>query len=174
MFAPSQNSGCQVVVTFADSVEIYFARRLVSERLGGVELPAGIERPEMGPVATGLGEVFHYIVTSETRDLTELRTIQDWVIKPALRMVEGVAEINSWGGFEKQYQVRIDPNRLIKFGLSYDEVIEAVEANNLNAGGGSISTSGAMQLVQGIGRVTNLDQIGDIVIKAEDGVPIHA
>ncbi len=163
----------QVVVTFEDRVEIYFARRLVSERLGTVELPAGIERPEMGPVATGLGEVFHYIVTSDTRDLTELRTIQDWVIKPALRTVPGVAEINSWGGFEKQYQVRIDPTRLIKFGLSYDEVIEAIESNNLNAGGGSVAASGAMQLVQGIGRVTNLDQIGDIVIKAKDGVPVH-
>lgn len=163
----------QVVVTFEDGVEIYFARRLVSERLGSVELPTGIDRPEMGPVATGLGEVFHYIVTSDTRDLTELRTIQDWVIKPALRTVPGVAETNSWGGFEKQYQVRIDPTRLIKFGLSYDEVVEAIEANNLNAGGGSVSASGAMQLVQGIGRVTNLDQVGDIVIKAKDGVPVH-
>jgi cobalt-zinc-cadmium resistance protein CzcA len=163
----------QVVVTFEDGVEIYFARRLVSERLGTVELSAGIDRPEMGPVATGLGEVFHYVLTSETRNLTELRTIQDWVIKPALRTVPGVAEINSWGGFEKQYQARIDPTRLIKFGLSYDEVIEAIEANNLNAGGGSVSASGAMQLVQGIGRVTNLDQIGDIVIKAKDGVPVH-
>ncbi|MEK7731158.1 MAG: efflux RND transporter permease subunit, partial [Planctomycetota bacterium] len=163
----------QVVVTFEDGVEIYFARRLVGERLGTVELPTGIERPEMGPVATGLGEVFHYIVTSETRDLTELRTIQDWVIKPALRTVSGVAEINSWGGFEKQYQARIDPTRLIKFGLSFDEVIEAIEANNLNAGGGSVSAGGAMQLVQGIGRVANLDQIGDIVIKAKDGVPVH-
>ncbi|MFH1108256.1 MAG: CusA/CzcA family heavy metal efflux RND transporter [Planctomycetota bacterium] len=163
----------QVVVNFEDRVETYFARRLVSERLGTVELPSGIARPEMGPVATGLGEVFHYIVTSETRDLTELRTIQDWAIKPALRTVPGVAEINSWGGLEKQYQVRIDPTRLIKFGLSYDQVIEAVESNNLNAGGGNVSASGGMQLVQGIGRVANLDQIGDIVIKAKDGVPVH-
>lgn len=98
----------------------------------------------MGLVATGLGEVFHYIVTSDARDLTELRTIQDWVIKPAMRTVPGVAEINSWSGIEKQYQVRIDPTRLIKFGLSYDEVIEAVESNNLTAGGGSVAASGAM------------------------------
>ncbi len=163
----------QVVVTFRDGVDIYFARRLVSERLGTVQLPSGIDRPEMGPVATGLGEVFHYIVTSESRDLTELRTIQDWVIKPAFRTVPGVAEINSWGGYEKQYQARIDPNRLIKYGLSYDEVIEALEKNNLNAGGGTIATGGAMQLVQGIGRVSDIDQIGDIVIKAKDGIPIY-
>jgi cobalt-zinc-cadmium resistance protein CzcA len=127
----------------------------------------------MGPVATGLGEVFHYIVTSPTRDLTELRTIQDWVIKPALRTVPGVAEVNSWGGYEKQYQVRVDPDRLIKYGLSYEEVLAAVEANNLNAGGGNLSSGGNMLLVQGIGRVVNLDQIGNIVIKAKDGVPIH-
>ncbi|MBI4582102.1 MAG: efflux RND transporter permease subunit [Planctomycetes bacterium] len=163
----------QVVVTFQDGTDIYFARRLVGERLGTVELPPGIARPEMGPVATGLGEVFHYIVTSPTRDLTELRTLQDWVIKPALRTVPGVAEVNSWGGCEKQYQVRVDPDRLIKYGLSYDEVLQAVEANNLNAGGGNLSSGGNMLLVQGIGRVVNTDQIGNIVIKAKDGVPIH-
>lgn len=163
----------QVVVTFQDETDIYFARRLVGERLGTVELPPSIARPEMGPVATGLGEVFHYVVTSPKRDLTELRTIQDWVIKPALRTVPGVAEVNSWGGYEKQYQVRVDPDRLIKYGLSYEEVLAAVEANNLNAGGGNLSSGGNMLLVQGIGRVVSLDQIGNIVIKAKDGVPIH-
>ncbi len=163
----------QVVVTFEDDIEIYFARRLIGERLATVELPVGIAPPEMGPVATGLGEVFHYIVHSDQRDLTELRTIQDWVIRPVLRTVAGVAEINSWGGYEKQYQVRVSPNRLIKYGLSYDQVVEALERNNLNAGGGSIAFGGAMQLVQGLGRVSNLDQIGDVVVKAEDGVPIH-
>jgi len=163
----------QVVVTFSDDIDIYFARRLIGERLSTVELPTGIAAPEMGPVATGLGEIFHYVVYSDSRSLTELRTIQDWTIKPVLRAVPGVAEINSWGGYEKQYQVRIDPNRLIKYGLSYDEVVEALERNNLNAGGGSIASGGAMQLVQGIGRVATLDQIGDIVIKAKDGVPIH-
>ncbi len=163
----------QVVVTFEDDIDIYFARRLIGERLATVELPGGIALPEMGPVATGLGEVFHYIIWSNTRDLTELRTIQDWTIKPVLRAVPGVAEINSWGGHEKQYQVRVDPNRLIKYGLSYDEVMEALETNNLNAGGGSIAAGGAMQLVQGLGRVSTIDQIGDIVIKAVDGVPVH-
>lgn len=163
----------QVVVTFNDDIDIYFARRLIGERLATVELPTGIGAPEMGPVATGLGEIFHYVVHSDSRSLTELRTIQDWTIKPVLRAVPGVAEINSWGGYEKQYQVRIDPNRLIKYGLSYDEVVDALERNNLNAGGGSIASGGAMQLVQGLGRVATLDQIGDIVVKAKDGVPIH-
>jgi heavy metal efflux system protein len=163
----------QVVVVFQDGTDIWNARRFVSERLAGVELPPGIHRPEMGPVATGLGEVFHYIVESDSKDLTHARTVHDWVIKPALLTVPGVAEVNSWGGYEKQYQVRIDPNRLIKHGVSFDEVIAAVEQNNLNAGGGSISAAGASLLVQGIGQVTSVEQIGNIVVKAKDGVPIH-
>jgi len=110
----------QVVVTFDDGTDIYFARQLINERLTTVELPAGLERPKMGPVATGLGEVFHYVVTSRANDLTELRTFHDWVIKPKMRTVKGTAEVNSWGGYEKQYQVRIDPDKLIKYGLTFD------------------------------------------------------
>src|SRR4029078_13653062 len=113
----------QVVVTFRDGTDIYFSRQLINERLTTLELPGGIQRPRMGPVATGLGEVFHYVVTGQGNDLTELRTIHDWVIRPKMRSVKGVAEINSWGGYEKQYQVRIDPNLLIKFGLTFDEVV---------------------------------------------------
>ena len=124
----------QVVVTFRDGTDIYFARQIINERLGTVELPQGIERPQMGPVSTGLGEVFHYVLTYQGYDfsklpdeervkkLTELRTIHDWVVKPQLRSVPGVAEVNSWGGYEKQYQVRIDPGRLIKHGLTFDRL----------------------------------------------------
>jgi cobalt-zinc-cadmium resistance protein CzcA len=163
----------QVVVTFSDDTDIWVARRLVSERLVTVELPAGIARPQMGPVSTGLGEVFHYMVTSDKGDLTEARTAQDWIIKPALLTVPGVAEVNSWGGNEKQYQVRIEPNKLIKYGLPYDEVLEAVEKNNLNAGGGNISGTGNTLLVQGIGRVTNAEEVANIVVTAKDGVPVR-
>jgi cobalt-zinc-cadmium resistance protein CzcA len=163
----------QVVVTFGDDIEIYFARRLVSERLANVQLPPGISPPQMGPVATGLGEVFHYVLTSDRGDLTELRTVQDWIVRPALRAVPGVAEVNSWGGLEKQYQVRIEPARLVKHGLTFDQVIEAVEKNNLNAGGGNIATSGNMLLVQGIGSVTNSRELAQIVVAAKDGVPIR-
>jgi cobalt-zinc-cadmium resistance protein CzcA len=138
----SQFGLSQVVVTFEDGMDIYFARQLINERLGTVELPPEIDRPQMGPVATGLGEVLHYLVKSEGRDLTDVRTLQDWVIKPAMRPVPGTAEINSWGGFEKQFQVRVEPVRLIKHDLSFDQVIRAVHANNLNVGGGSIQVSG--------------------------------
>jgi len=163
----------QVVVTFRDGTDIYFARQLVNERLGTVELTEGIDRPRMGPVATGLGEVFHYVVAGQGNDVTELRTIHDWVIKPKMRSVKGVAEINSWGGYEKQYQVRIDPNLLIKFGLTFDEVVRAVEQNNRNVGGGNIRHREQSLLVQGMGRTTNAEQIAGIVIKAEEGVPVR-
>lgn len=110
----------QLTVVFKDSTDIYFARQLINEQLTTVELPVGIARPKMGPVSTGLGEVFHYIVKPtedisnlpperQQQRLTEVRTVHDWIIKPAMRTVSGTAEINSWGGFEKQYQVRIDP-----------------------------------------------------------------
>ena len=174
----------QVVVIFEDGTDIYFARQLINERIGTVELPEGIERPEMGPVSTGLGEVFHYIVTKQgvdfsklpetvrIQELTELRTIHDWVVKPQLRSVPGVAEVNSWGGYEKQFQVRIDPNRLIKHELTFDQVVEALRLNNRNVGGGNITDTGRMLLVHGHGRTVNIDQIGSIVVTARDGVPI--
>ncbi len=163
----------QVVVTFKDGTDIYFARQLVNERLGTVKLSAGIGRPKMGPVATGLGEVFHYVVTGKGNDVTELRTIHDWVVKPKMRTVKGTAEINSWGGYEKQYQVRINPNLLIKFGLTFDQVIRAVEENNRNVGGGNILEGTQSLVVHGVGRTVNIDQIKGIVIAAKDGVPVR-
>ncbi len=132
----------QVVVLFRDGTDIYFARQVINERLAAVEIPAGVVRPKMGPVATGLGEVFHYIVAGQGTDATELRTVQDWIIRPQMRTVRGAAEINSWGGYEKQYQIRIDPERLIKHDLTFADVIEAVEKNNFNVGGGNISQAG--------------------------------
>jgi cobalt-zinc-cadmium resistance protein CzcA len=163
----------QVVVIFDDGTDIYFARQLINERLGTVELAQSIERPRMGPVATGLGEVLHYVVTGQGNDLTDLRTIHDWVVKPKLRTVRGAAEINSWGGYEKQYQVRIDPPRLIKYGLTFEEVVEAVQKNNKNVGGGNIRQASQMLLVHGVGRTVNVDQIKGIVVAAKDGVPIR-
>jgi cobalt-zinc-cadmium resistance protein CzcA len=163
----------QVVVVFKDGVDIYFARQLINERLGSVEMPQGIERPKMGPVATGLGEVFHYVVTGQGTDATELRTIHDWVVKPPMRTVPGTAEINSWGGYVKQYQIRLSPDRLIKHGLTFDQVVQAVQKNNFNVGGGNISQSSGMLLVQGLGRTANIEQIQQIVIDAKDGVPIR-
>lgn len=163
----------QVVVTFEDGTDIWFARRLVDERLGKVQLPPGIARPSMGPVATGLGEVFHYMVTSDTGDLTEARTVHDTVIKPALLKVQGVAEVNSWGGYEKQYQVRVDPAKLIKYSLTYDEVLGKIEANNVDAGGGNIASAGSTLLVQGTARFTTAADVGAAELKTKDGVSVR-
>jgi len=163
----------QVVATFRDGTDIYFARQLINERLGSVDLPAAVARPKMGPVATGLGEVFHYVVTGAGGSPNELRTVHDWVIRPALRTVPGVAEINSWGGYQKQYQIRIDPERLIKHDLTLDEVIDAVQKNNANVGGGGINREGGLLLVQGLGRTTGVDSLRQIVVKAKAGVPIR-
>ena len=163
----------QVVVTFKDGTDIYFARQLVNERLSTVELSSDIERPKMGPVSTGLGEVLHYAVTGAGNDVSDLRTVQDWIIKPKLRTGKGVAEVNSWGGYVKQYQVRINPDLLIKFNLTFDQVVQAVEQNNRNVGGGNVGEGSRSVLVQGQGRTTNVEQIKGIVITARDGVPIR-
>ena len=128
----------QVVATFDDRIDIFKARQLVTERLQTVELSEGLARPQLGPIATGLGEVFHYVVrsTDTNRTPTELRTLQDWVVKPQLRKVPGVAEVNTWGGFEKQYHVVVETDRLIKYRLTFEELVEALQANNQNVGGG--------------------------------------
>jgi len=166
----------QVTVTFEDGTDIYFARQLINERLGTVELPEGIERPEMGPVATGLGEVFHYLVVGKgdtPASLTELTTIQDWIIAPQLRQVRGVAEVNTWGGRVKQYEVIVEPARLIKYDLTLDELADALARNNASVGGGQVTRGGESMLVQGVALTTSLEQIANAVIKAEDGTPVR-
>ena len=162
----------QVVVIFDDGTDIYFARQLVGERLGTVRLPEGLDRPKMGPLSTGLGEVYHYIVSGKGDDVTQLRTIHDWVIRPQMRQVRGVAEVNSWGGFERQYQVRIDPAKLAKYELTFHQVASSVQANNHNVGGGVIDQGSGMLLVHGLGRTTTLEQIRNIQIYAKAGVPV--
>ncbi|MCX8156647.1 MAG: CusA/CzcA family heavy metal efflux RND transporter [Verrucomicrobiae bacterium] len=165
----------QVVATFEDRVNIFQARQLILERLQTVELPPGLPRPQLGPIATGLGEVFHYLVwsTNANRTLTELRILQDWVIKPELRKVRGVAEVNTWGGFEKQYHVVVDTERLIKYRLTLEDLFAALEANNQNVGGGQITRSGESLLVHGVGLTTNTQAIADIVLTSVQGTPVH-
>lgn len=165
----------QVVATFDDQTHIYDARQFVLERLGSVRLPAGIEPPQLGPMSTGLGEIFHYIVRSENPDrpLDELRTLHDWVIKPELRKVAGVAEVNSWGGFERQFHVIVSPRSLVEHGLTLNSVFEALEQNNHNVGGGQIVSSGQSLLVHGLGRVSTIEQIENIVIEAHTGTPVR-
>jgi len=164
----------QIVATFDDGTDIYDARQLVMERVTGVSLPPGIAPPTLGPIATGLGEIFHYTLssTSPDRTLDELRTLHDWVVKPELRKIAGVAEINSWGGFERQYHVVVDPQSLVEHDLSIGQVFDALAHNNHNVGGGQVVRSGESLLVHGIGRVSTLDEIGGVVLKVSDGTPV--
>src|SRR3954465_876642 len=165
----------QVVALFEDGTDVYFARQQINERLGDVELPEGIARPKMGPVATGLGEVYHYLLTSENPDydLSGLRTLQDWVIRPRLRRVPGVAEINAWGGMAQQFEVRADPVLLAKHALTLDDLAGALRENNQNVGGGYVVRSGRASLIQGVGRTGSVGEIGAGVVGAHDGVPIR-
>ncbi len=165
----------QVVATFDDHTPIYTARQLVAERLQAVTLPEGFGRPQLGPISTGLGEVFHYTLTSTnpSRSLTELRELHDWVVKPELRKVPGVAEVNAWGGFEKQYHVVVEPERLIKYGLTFEHLFEALKANNTSVGGGQLVAAGEALVVHGLGLVTNAEEIESIVLASHDGVPVQ-
>jgi len=161
----------QVTLVFEDGMDVYFARQLVSERLQTVALPAGIERPQPGPVATGLGEVLHYLVRGDGKSLAELRSAQEWIIEPQLRALPGVAEVNTWGGDERQIHVLVDPARLAEHDVTLSELVEALERNNGSAGGGSLDAGGQATLVRGIGLITEPLDVGNIAIGATNGVP---
>ncbi len=165
----------QVVATFTDETSVYDARQFITERLNTIALPEGIEQPQLGPIATGLGEVFHYMLHSDNpdRSLTELRTLHDWIVKPELLKTSGVAEVNSWGGFEKQYHVIIRPDALIKHGLLLRDVHDALARNNANVGGGQLTRAGESMLVHGLGRVSNATDIENIVVLAHEGTPVR-
>jgi len=163
----------QVVATFDEEVDIWLARQVITERLGSARLPEGVDRPSLGPVSTGLGEVYHYLVRGEDRTLEELTTLHDWEIRPRLLSVPGVAEVNTWGGEQREYQVVIDPDRLVSYDLTIDELAQALQRNNLTAGGGIVSRAGEAHLVQGQALTTTAEQIGAIVITAHSGTPVR-
>ncbi len=163
----------QITAVFEDGTDLYLARQLVSERIQAADLPATIGRPTLGPVSTGLGEVFQYLVTSETLSARELRTLHHWVIRPQMLQVPGVAEINTWGGYEKQLHVVFDPRLLTKHELSLDDVWKALAENNANVGGGIVNRGGSARAVQGVAIVTSRRDIEQITIAAVDGAPIR-
>ncbi len=173
----------QVTVIFKDGTNIYFARQLVNERLQEVKgkLPPGLE-PSMGPIATGLGEIFMFTVKPEPGAKTEkgepvtptdLRTIQDWVIKPQLRNVPGVVEVNTIGGYEKQYHVAPDPQKLIAYNVSFRDVMTALSSNNSNVGAGYIERNGEQYLIRAPGQVLTIEDIQRIIVGSHNGVPVY-
>jgi cobalt-zinc-cadmium resistance protein CzcA len=164
----------QVVVVFEEGVDTYWTRQIVFERLAAVRegLPAGVE-PELGPISTGLGEIFQYTLEGDGLSPTELRTIQDWIVAPLLKPVPGVNEVNSFGGFVKQYQVQVRPERLVKYGLTVGEVAEALERSNGNAGGGVLVEGWEQTYLRGVGLLRDVPDIERVVLKAEDGTPVY-
>lgn len=168
-----------VTVVFHDDIDIYFARQLVLERLSQAreQIPENIGSPELGPVSTGLGEIYQYELKAKEGsgyDATELRTIQDWSVRRQLLGVPGIAEINSFGGYEKQYQVRLDPAKLQSYGLTLRDVVEAVGRNNANVGGAYIEHGSEQYLLRGIGLVEKPEDIANIIVKTgKEGVPVY-
>ena len=168
-----------VTVVFHDSVDTYFARQLVLERLSQAreQIPENIGSPEMGPISTGLGEIYQYELKADKGsgyDATALRTIQDWSVRRQLLGVPGVTEVNSFGGYEKQYQVRLDPAKLQSYSLSLRDVVEAVAQNNANVGGAYIEHGSEQYLLRGIGLVASPDDIGNIIVKTgSEGIPVY-
>jgi len=164
----------QVVVVFEDRVDTYFARQVVFERLqlAREQLPPGTE-PEMGPISTGLGEVFQYSLASDRHDLTELRTLQDWMVAPRLRAIPGVNEVNSFGGRVKQIHVVVDPQRLLEYDVTLRDILDALAANNANAGGGFIVKEWEQENIRSVGLFGSEQDIRDVVLHAEDGTPVY-
>lgn len=163
-----------ITLVFEDDLDVYFARQLVFERLAAVkeELPEGVT-PEMGPVSTGLGEIYQYTIEGDGYSPMERRTVQDWLIAPALRGVPGVVEVNSFGGYVKQYQVKVKPQQLISYGVTLSGVFQAVAENNANMGGNYITRSYEQYLVRGIGLIENIQDIEEIVVTARNGTPVY-
>lgn len=173
----SQFGLSQVTVVFEDAVDIYLARQLVLERLIDVQrdFPPGVT-PELAPVSTGLGEIYQFTVVDasgqQRYSLTDLRTTLDWFIKPQLRTLPGVIEVNSFGGRELQYEVLVDPAKLIAYGLTVRGVIDALERNNANTGGAYLESGGEQQLIRGVGLIRQERDIENIVLTSADGTPV--
>ncbi|MDA8965557.1 CusA/CzcA family heavy metal efflux RND transporter [Pseudomonadales bacterium] len=172
----------QVTVVFEEGTDIYFARNLINNRLSTIQngLPSGIE-PEMGPVSTGLGEIYMYTVQADSDatmkngqpyDAIALREIQDWIIKPQLAQVKGVIEVNSIGGHNKQYHVTPDPKMLLYYRISVEDLVNALRANNDNRGAGYIEQNGQQLLVRSPGQLLSVEDIGKVIITEHDSVPI--
>lgn len=163
----------QVTVVFKDGTDIYFARPLIAEKLQEVKskLPEGLT-PVMGPIATGLGEIYMYIVKG-SQTLTELRTIQDWIIKPQLRNTPGVVDVNSIGGYIKEFHVTPYPEKLIAYGLGLNDILHALDENNSNTGAGYVERNGKQYLIRSPGQVKNEEEIRKIVVKTADGIPVY-
>ncbi len=172
------NFGLSVVnIYFEDGTDIYFARQLVNERLTEAreQIPEGFGEPAMGPISTGMGLILFYYLEDETGQysLEDLRTMQDWIVKYQLQTVPGVTEILGIGGWEKQYQVVVDPNSLLRYDVTVNDVVDKIKANNLNVGAQFLEKNAEEFIVRSTGLTSNIEDLNNIVIKSEDGIPVY-
>jgi cobalt-zinc-cadmium resistance protein CzcA len=179
----NKNGLSLITLVFNDATDVYFARQLVMERMMEVKekLPPSVT-PVLGPVSTGLGEVYQYTLEGKNdaqlgalsqEELMHRRTVQDWVVRPLLRGISGIAEINSQGGYQREYHVLADPIKLFHYKINLSDVLHALEKNNANAGGGVLSHYAEQYLVRGIGLIEDIEDIQNIVLKETDGIPIY-
>ncbi|MBT8385333.1 MAG: efflux RND transporter permease subunit, partial [Bacteroidia bacterium] len=169
-----------VTIVFEDKMGTYLPRQLIAEKIKSAseKIPEGFGTPEMGPITTGLGEIYQYILDvkpgyEDRYDVTELRTIQDWIVKRQLSGIPGVVEINTWGGYLKQYEVAGNPQKLVSMNITIADIYKALENNNSVAGGGYIEKTNQAYFVRGEGLVTSLEDIENIVVRTNNGLPIY-
>lgn len=172
-----------VTVVFHDNVDIYFARQLILEKLQTAleDIPSEFGKPRLGPISTGLGEIYQYIIRpkspialQDSATLMEMKTLQNWIVKRQLLTVPGINEVNGWGGFDKQYQVLVDPQKLLSYNITLRDVFNAVAENNANAGGSYIEHANEQYLIRGSGLVQSIEDIKNIIVKTDDnGTPIY-
>jgi len=163
-----------VTIEFDEDTDIYFARQMVSQRLQSIvdELPDGVSSPQLGPISTALGEIYQYVVKGPGYSLTELRTIQDWLIAPQLKTIKGVTEITAFGGFVKQYEVIVLPGKIRTFGIGLKEIMEAIANNNSVSGGNYLEHNREQYIIRGFGQIRNQTDIENIIIKELDQRPV--
>lgn len=164
----------QVVILFEDDADTYWTRQIVFERLSLAreQLPPGVE-PELGPISTGLGEILQYTLEGEGVSAMDLRTVQDWIVAPLLKPISGVNEVNSFGGEVKQVQVLVSPDKLVKYDLTVNDVVAAVEQGNANAGGGVVVRGWEQLYLRGVGLLKDLPDLERVVLKSKDGAPVY-
>src|SRR5262249_19070666 len=160
-----------ITLVFRDGIENYWARQRVLERIDGIELPSGL-MPSLGPLSTAVGEIYKYTLVSDTKGLRDLSEIQFWTVIPQLKQVPGIAAVENFGGITTQFQVELDPQQLIRFNLSLQNVIDAINANSGNSGGSVLTRGEYGYVIRGIGLVQSLDDMGNIIVTQREGVPI--
>src|SRR5471032_418748 len=169
---PLERALSLITLVFQDGTDDYFARQRVNERIAQVTLPAGVQA-NLGPISSPSGEIFRYTLESDSRNLMQLSELQKWLVVPALKQVAGIADVNNFGGYTKEFQLELDPAQLQRYGLSLNDVVTAINNNSANAGGGRIARGEQSYVVRGIGQIRTLDDLGAVTVAQTGGAPVQ-